>query len=286
MDSINKNTVILIKKASGEEEAFSVEKLKKSLLNAGADDKTAENIVAQIAQWIEHGTTTKKIYRKAFSLLHREKTASSIRYRLKQAILELGPTGYPFEHFVGELFRREGFKTEVGVVIQGNCVSHEMDVVATNSHLQHLVECKYHKEQGKQVSVQVPLYVRSRVNDIIRKRELNPRYKGHQFTGWVITNTRFSNDSINYGKCSGLKLLAWDYPTGHGLKERIEKHRIYPITILKNLSLKEKQQLMSRDIVTCSQLYSAPESLEEICRNTRKQKAVLKELNAICNISE
>ncbi|RLD61042.1 MAG: ATP-binding protein [Bacteroidetes bacterium] len=273
---------MIIKKASGEKEAFSSDKLKQSLHNAGAKNETIEKIVAKIERWVYQGVTTKKIYARAFSMLRDEKSDSSLRYRLKQAILELGPTGHPFEILIGKLFENMGFKTKVGIVVDGNCVTHEMDVIATNNHVQHLVECKYHKDQGKQVSVQVPLYVHSRVDDIISKRNGMPEYKDFSFKGWVITNTRLSSDSIKYSACSGLNLLAWNYPVGNGLKENIEKFKLYPITILRNLKTKEKKYLLNEGIVTCSQLIEKPDSLINLGLGKKKYKIIMKEINDIC----
>ncbi len=253
-NNTEKQQNILILKASGEEEAFDPAKLERSLRNAGASKIIIDKIVNDINNWIYPGVTTKKIYSRAFSMLKHQPDISSLRYKLKQAILELGPSGYPFESLIGQLFEKQGYSTEVGIVVDGNCVTHEMDVIATQSNKQHLVECKYSKHQGKQVSVQVPLYVRSRVNDIIKKRQTIQNTKGYNFTGWVITNTRFSDDSKQYGKCSGLKLLGWDYPAGNSLKNMIERYKLYPITILTNLTKAHKKLLLEKDIVTCNQL--------------------------------
>lgn len=281
----NKNStnqkVILIRKASGDKEAFSTEKLERSLLNAGARHETVLKIVADIENWIYPGVTTKQIYARAFAILHQDKTSSSLRYHLKQAIYELGPTGYPFEILIGELFKNLGYRCEVGVVVDGKCVTHEMDVIATEDHTQHLVECKYHKDQGKQVSVQVPLYVRSRVNDIIDKRMTMPEYQDYSFKGWVVTNTRFSDDSAQYGVCSGLNLLAWNYPEGDGLKEKIEKFKIYPVTVLKKLTTKEKQQLLENGFVTCIQVIENPDALAVLNLSKPKFNAVMDELKRI-----
>lgn len=276
------NKVILVKKASGEEEPFATEKLERSLLNAGAKTEIIQKIIEDIEHWIHPGVTTKKIYTRAFSLLRQDKTTSSLRYRLKQAILELGPTGYPFEILIGKLFQQMGFVAEVGVVVEGKCTTHEMDVIATNAGVQHLAECKYHKDQGKQVSIQVPLYVRSRVDDIIIKRQMMTEYQNFSFKGWVITNTRFSSDSIQYGKCSGLNLLGWNYPAGNGLKEQIEKYKLFPITLLRNLTNKEKQHLLKEDVVICTQLLTHPEALSSLELSKVKHDKLLKELNDIC----
>ncbi|MFB6319081.1 ATP-binding protein [Saccharicrinis sp. FJH54] len=274
-----KTNTIVIKKASGEEEIFQVDKLKKSLNNAGANSSTSEHIAEEISDFIYPGITTKQIYHRAFSLLKKERSAASIRYKLKNAIFQLGPSGYPFEDLIGQIFERQDYETEVGIVVEGHCVTHEMDVIATKDGIQHLMECKYHKDQGKQVSIQVPLYVRSRVNDIIKKRESMPEFSNLQYQGWVVTNTRFSSDSIKYGKCCGLNLLAWDYPYGNSLKEMIERLKIYPVTILHNLTLKEKQTLLEKEIVTCKQLHDQKDILTQLELSKTKIKLITNELS-------
>lgn len=279
----DKTSNLLIKKAAGHEEIFSTDKLKQSLLNAGASIETVLHIVSDIEKWISPGVSSKQIYTRAFSFLRREKKTSTIRYKLKQAILELGPTGYPFEILIGQLFEQKGFATEVGVVVNGRCITHEMDVIATKNNSQYLVECKYHKDQGKNVSIQVPLYVRSRVNDIIDTRKELPEYRDFSFTGWVITNTSFSNDSIHYSKCSNLQLLAWSYPFGNGLKDMIEKLKIYPITILSNLNKNEKQYLLEKGIVSCPQLLKNQDELKYFEFNYKKLMTLIKELEEVCS---
>ncbi|MDD3281403.1 MAG: restriction endonuclease [Bacteroidales bacterium] len=278
----NSNKIQIIK-ASGEKEFFNVKKLKHSLLNAGADNLIIDIIVENIKNWIKPGYTTKQIYRRAFDLLNSKKNNSGTRYKLKQAIMELGPTGYPFEKFVGKLLEKQGFKTEVGIIVEGSCVNHEVDVIATCEQSQYLIECKYSSDQGKNVKVQVPLYVRSRVNDIIKKRKKNPYYQNLDFEGWVVTNTRFSADAMQYGKCSGLHLIAWDYPQGNGLKEMIEKVKIYPVTILDSLTKTQKKQLISQGIVVCYQLVGNPEIIATLNLSHRKQNDLQRELKNIFN---
>lgn len=281
-ETSRKNKLILVRKASGDDEPFSINKLQASLRNAGAEQDTISQIVDDIKLWIYSGVTTKKIYSRAFKILRRERAHTAMRYRLKEAIFALGPTGYPFEQFIGQLFEKQGYTIEVGVVVDGYSVTHEMDVIATQNHVQNLVECKYHKDQGKQVSVQVPLYVRSRVNDIIRKREIMLEYQDLSFEAWVVTNTRFSADSIAYGKCNDLHLLAWDYPQNRGLKHLVESMKLYPITILHKLTRKEKQVLMKQGIVTCSQLLNNLSQVKQLQLSTRKEMVLYEELKSIC----
>ncbi|MBI9068470.1 MAG: ATP-binding protein [Salinivirgaceae bacterium] len=275
------NNPILIKKATGEEQIFSFDKLEQSLQRAGAKPETIQLVLADMQKWIKPGFTTKMIYTRAFSFLRNEKTGSPIRYRLKQAMLEMGPSGYPFEILIGQLFSEEGFQTEVGQILQGMCISHEMDVIATQDQNQHLVECKYHKDQGKSVSIQVPLYVRARVNDIVDKRMTLDTFRDFKFTPWVVTNTRFSNDSVNYSRCKELRLLAWDYPSNNGLKEKLEHYKLYPITILTTLSLADKRLLLDKGWVSVKQLIENDAWHCEFEFSKRKYKMIKRELHRL-----
>ena len=117
---------IKVRKYSGELVDFDEKKLLMSLKNAQADDQLAKKIVERIKRELYEGVSTKVIYNKAFKLLKREKRPSASRYKLKRAIMELGPSGFPFENFIGHIFRHDGYTTDVGIVMQGNCVSHEV----------------------------------------------------------------------------------------------------------------------------------------------------------------
>jgi hypothetical protein len=274
---------IHIRKASGELEIFDSGKLEASLHNSGASRSAIKKVIIGLDEWLVDGVSTKKLYSKAFSLLRKAQRISATRYKLKKAIYELGPSGYPFEAFIGEIFERLGYETEVGVIVDGHCLSHEMDVIATKEGEQHIMECKYHKDQGKTVSIQVPLYVKSRVEDIIYKRSSLEEYHGFRFNTWIVTNTRFSADSIQYARCARLNLLAWDYPHGRGLKDLIEQVNIFPITILTNLLKKEKLVLLEKGIVTCRQLNSDMSVLEELNLSKRKKRELTEELEGICS---
>jgi hypothetical protein len=275
------NKQITIRKASGEEEPFQVEKLKDSMRNAGAEEELIDQVADEISSWIFDGITTQKIYSRAFSLLRKKKKYVASRYKLKNAIMELGPTGYPFEHFIGKIMEIQGYSTEVGQLVEGFCVSHEVDVVATRNKEQVFVECKYGQSPGKTVSVQVPLYIRSRVDDIIKKRKENKELMDYSFFGKVVTNTRFTSDAISYAKCSGLRLLSWDYPSGKGLKDIIDQQKIYPVTVLHNLTRNQKKNLLERGIVICRQLMENFEVLQEFQLSKKQEKDLLKELEKI-----
>lgn len=277
---------VIIKKASGETELFNVNKLINSLRRAGANDEIIKTVINDITEWIYSGVTTKMIYNRAFRNMRRLEAVSAARYKLKHAMFELGPTGYPFEQLMGMVFQGLGFSCEVGVIVEGCCLNHEMDVIATKQNEQHFCECKYSVDQGRKIGAQVSLYVKSRVEDIVNKRKSLRKYQNTIFKTWIITNTRFSEDSIEYAKCIGINLLSWDYPSGEGLRELIEKQNLYPITVLDSLNKKEKGLLLSKEVVTCKQIIENPKILTEIDLAQSKINKTKKEINNLLRLKQ
>lgn len=274
---------ISIVKSSGEVVQFSLTKLKKSLKRTGADDEVVASILETVQDELYQGITTKEIYNRAFALLKKKKNVFASKYKLKKAIYELGPTGFPFEHFIGAILKYSGYKVAVGEILQGECVQHEVDIVAHKNNETTVVECKFHSEQGLVCNVKVPLYVHSRYRDV--KNHWNT-FKKHDTTltqGWVVTNTRFTKDATEYGNCAGLYLLSWDYPLENSLKDIIDRLGLYPITVSTLLTNREKQFLLNRDVVLCRELIKDSFYLDHLGVSDTRKKRILAEIQQLCN---
>ncbi len=270
-------------KSSGERARFSLTKLRRSLQHSGADDVLVDQIVDQVRDELYQGISTKEIYNRAFTLLKKRKSVFASKYKLKKAIYELGPTGFPFEKFVSAVLDYSGYSTEVGKVMQGNCVKHEVDVFAKKNGLLAIIECKFHGEEGRNCNVKVPLYINSRYNDIKIHWENKKNNSIAMDKGWVVTNTRFTEDALAYGKCVGLYLLSWDIPKGDGLKDRVDRLGLYPITVSTLLSSREKHFLLSRDVVLCRQLLNDSFFLDHLEVSEPRKGKIMKELRQLCN---
>lgn len=272
----------IVKKRSGEGQEFSPEKLRMSLKRSGASDVVADEIIVEIGKLLYDGISTKIIYKKAFGLLRKFVRNSAARYSLKSAIMEMGPSGHPFERLVGEIIHRLGYKAEVGVTFRGRCVTHELDVLARNSQEMFMVECKYYNSPGKNCNVQVPLYIHSRFNDVKAVWEARPENQGLKFSCWVVTNTRFTSDAADYGKCVGLKLISWDYPIGGSIRDLIEQMGLFPVTALTTLTRKQKDSLLEANVILCSHIVEKPEVLEIISPDGKKNEKILAEAIDLC----
>ncbi|MBT8255666.1 MAG: restriction endonuclease, partial [Bacteroidia bacterium] len=149
-------------KSSGEIVRFSVDKLQHSLRRSGADEDTVQMITDSVSNELYPGISTKEIYNRAFSLLKKRKSVFASRYKLKKAIYELGPTGFPFERFVGAVLKYSGYETSIGITVKGKCVDHEVDVLAQKDGDHLMVECKFHGDHKNKCDVKIPLYIHSR----------------------------------------------------------------------------------------------------------------------------
>ena len=278
------NKKINIEKFNGEIEEFKVEKLKTSLRRSKASENEINLIVDNIMPTIYNGMSSKEIYKEAFSLLKKHNRTSASKYSLKRAIFDLGPTGFPFERLISALLRHRGFDTKVGVILQGECVTHEVDVLAEKDGNTYAIECKFHSDPKSVSNVKVPLYINSRFLDIQKFWNKDPEKASHLKQGWLVTNTRFSLDAINYAKCVGLHLLSWDYPENNGIKQNVDQFALYPITTLTTLTKHEKDQLIENDIILTKELFNAPNSLEKIGVSSMRTKEVMTEIRNLCDL--
>jgi hypothetical protein len=245
---------VLITKRSGDKVPFEEEKLRSSLEQAGAGEEDIHRIISQVTTQLTEGISTRKVYRLAYSLLRKRSKRAAGKYRLKKALFELGPTGYPFEQFVAELLKYQGYAVEVGKIVQGHCVQHEVDVVATKDHRKYMIECKFHGDPGRKSDLKVSLYIQARFHDIEKQWKKQPNGNTQFHQGWIVTNTRFTEDAMQFGKCTGLHLIAWDYPEQGSLKDRLDISGFYPITVIDSLKRNEKEELLSQNVVICRNL--------------------------------
>jgi len=193
----------------------------------------------------------------------------------------LGPTGYPFERLIGALLKEKGYETKVGVILQGHCVTHEIDVLAEKDGSVYAIECKFHSDSKATSNVKVPLYINSRFLDVQKHWNGSSNNGTHLKQGWLVTNTRFTKDALDYGSCIGLTLLSWDYPKGNGMKTNIDNYGLYPVTALTTLTKKEKQRLITTDIILIKELYSNLGILQKMHISTNRIQQTKNEIDKL-----
>ncbi|MBI3634429.1 MAG: restriction endonuclease [Candidatus Yonathbacteria bacterium] len=283
MDQKEHENIAWVIKTSGEREQFSFQKLRRSLVRSGADDETVKMVIDHITPELRDGMKTSAIYKHAFSILKKTKYPVAVRYSLRKAVLELGPSGFPFEKYVAEVLRRKGYTARTGVVLPGFCVSHEVDVFMEKDEKHIFVECKFHNQQGIKSDVKIVLYIYARFLDLQRghnAKEENSSPMVHE--GWLVTNTKLTHDAIAYARCAGLTVIGWDYPEQGNLQDLILETNVHPLTFLSSLSAQEKTALLEEGIVMCHALKEDPSLLRARGFSEEKVKRIINEANKVC----
>jgi len=267
-------------KATGEREEFNSQKLRDSLSKVHASPEIIDSIVEQIERELKDGASTKDIYRHAFELLGVKESPAAARYSLRRAVMELGPTGFPFEQFVAQIFQSKGFETVTDFIAQGECAEHEVDIVAWNENKLIMVEAKFHNELGIKSDLKVALYIKARWDDLAdvtfnfgRERKLDE--------GWLVTNTKFSESAIKYARCRNMKLIGWNYPEEGNLQDLIEEAHLHPITCLNTSTPSDEKLLMEAGIVLCKQARENPDILKQAGLSPEKIAKMLAEIDLI-----
>lgn len=272
-------------KLDGTQEPFDSNKLLRSLQNAGAESVVAESILKQIQGEMKDGTSTSHIYRRARELL-RKHTVHPVaaRYSLRRAVLDMGPSGYPFEKLLGEVFRKRGYQVEVGRMVKGKCVDHEVDVVARSHNELILGEAKFHNNQSFKTDVKVALYIHARMLDLEANDFDGLCPVGGATHSYLITNTKFTDAAIAYGTCVGLTMIGWGYPHKGNVQDLIEEAGLHPLSCLTTVTRKEKEVFYQNGIVLCRALADNPNLLELAGITGHKVDDIVAEANRLCGV--
>lgn len=272
----------IIIKADGNRVDFLPEKLIRSLERVGANKEVIHQITRQVEEKFYPGMNTGVIYRLVYQELKRRSRPLAAKYKLRRAVQELGPSGYPFEAYIGEIFRHLGYKVQVGVIEKGHCITHEIDVLANREGRRIAVECKFGNSSSKRLDVKVSLYIYSRFLDLSNQWIDKEGFEKKDLEGWIVTNGSFSDDARAYGNCMGLRLVSWSHPATGNLKDLIENSALYPITALASLNKHEKNELLKLKIVLAKSIRDRIDLLERLHMSPTRIKKCLAEVDGLC----
>jgi len=247
---------IFVVDSQGQHEPFSWRKVYQSALRVGAPKPLAKQIADEISKEAYDGMPTKEIFQKVQKYLYHDFPKAGMRFSLKEAMRQLGPSGFPFEKYIGKIFKRLGFTVQLNQHLAGKCVLHEIDFLAKKDKQLIIGECKFHSLSGSRVDLKVALatyatYLDLKYGNFFKKGSL----KALQIRPMLVTNTKFSTEAIRYAECMKIDLLGWRYPEKRGLEYVIESNKFYPVTILPSLKgdclrvCGEKQIMLIQDLL-------------------------------------
>lgn len=223
----------VVRKADGDWQYFSSAKLWKFLHHVGLPDNEVEQVISQLVNLLGKQVHTREITASVVALLkdlpHGQRYIAI--YTLKDALRRMGPDGHNFEKYIGKLFEHRGNTVKVGQIVMGECVSHEVDVIAHKQNELHLVECKFHNTEGQRSDVVVAMYTYARFSDIQSSKE----YNRHMVNAWLATNTKFTNEALKFIKCKEMNVLNVENPHNDSIMDRVKKDNLFPISSISSL---------------------------------------------------
>lgn len=262
-------------KADKTHEPFSQEKVISSIKRARIHPELQKEVLRHVLSKVYDGISTEEIYHHIIEFLGESPIPyTKSRYRLKEGIMNLGPTGYPFEDFIAKLLQAQGYHTRVRQILTGECITHEVDVIAEQAGRSAIIEAKFHNNPGTPSQIHVGLYTQARFEDV--------KLRNHIDEAWLITNTKTTTDVNTYALCKGIKVVSWNYPEGEGLRDMIEKARLHPITLLSTLTNAQKRILLNNHIVLCKELLEDNSLVDMLYLSNPTREQVLSEVSFIC----
>ncbi len=264
----------MIVKSSGDRVPFDEEKIRASIFRAGgkADDVAA--VLKFVRPRVKDGASTREIYALVERALRATNRCVACRYTLRDALLRLGPAGFLFEKYTAALLRTQGYETELPEELQGACVRHEVDVLATKGERAYAIECKFRNSFTDHVRLKDVMASYARHLDLLdgAALQLCPRFD--EF--WILTNGLFSDRALRYGTCKGMRLIGWKYPDGKGLASMIDGTKLYPVTVLAGLTDDELHACANAGFILCQDM--TRHETEDIVRRTGLPQSRVEEL--------
>lgn len=260
---------------------FDINKLKASLSKSGASADVVEEVIQEIEPRLYDGMHTRDLYQMAFSQLKRRASSFAARYSLKRALRDLGPSGYYFEKWAARIFDYMGYQTMTGQHLNGNAVSHEIDILGLKDHKLIIAECKFRNTTEAKISVTTPMYFLSRVKDLLGK---SFHFFGEDLevtSGWLVTNAYLTKDSIDFSEFYGINVLSWEYPEGNNIKNRVDNAGLYPLTCLTSLKKSDKNVLLEAGCMLVKDILDDPGIMDRLQLTGAKKRKTLEEAEAL-----
>jgi hypothetical protein len=267
----------LICKNTNELEEFKKEKIINSLVKIGFSLNNAQEIYEKLKDKFNEAKTTQQIFNIILDYLKKFHPDIAPKYNLKNAIFRFGPAGFLFEKYFSKVLQSYGYETLNNQIIEGKCVSHEIDIIAKKEDEIYIIECKFHKEKYFKTDVKDILVFWSRFLDIKEnsKEKIFP---------WLVTNTKVTLEVLKFAFCKNIKVTSWNSPLNESLFSLIEHYGIWPITILTTLKDEKLKIFLEKGIVLLSEIFDIKKE-ELISILGKDYDLVMNEVKTILNLT-
>ncbi len=245
---------ISVLKRDKSRELFSEKKLCNSLLFIGVDERTSYLLCHLVKKSIRRDVSSDEIFRLTRDFLFERDPGLSALYALERGLSVLGPSGFVFEQYVAAMFQDMGYSVRTNIYLEGEGVSHEIDVYARKGNVIFLSEAKYRNDFKTRTHIDQVMYADARLQDI--RRRARQKSDTREYYMWVITNTRFTDNAILYAVHRDLQLLGWNQPPFINFMKIVYERKLYPVTILPSITKDILKKMSTMDLILVKNLAS------------------------------
>ncbi len=268
----------MITKSNGQVAAYDPARVQRSITRTGVDVVTAKGITERINKNITPGMKTHEIYAMVAKELEVKKPWAAARYDLRKGIVKLGPAGFNFEKYVASVLAAYGYKTQTPETYKGACIEHEIDVTAEKDGRTAFIEAKFRHDFRASINIKDTMATWSRFLDLVDGSNIGTC--PHFDEVWIVTNARFTDQSLKWGHCKNMKLIGWNHPEEHSFAEMVDLDSLYPLTVIKQITDEELQKFAAADLMLCRELLEI--EAREIVKRTGISLKKIESLIPIC----
>lgn len=249
-----------ILKSDGKRVEYEPEKIRRTLLRAGAKPDLAEHILENVGRQMRDGMSTRALYAVVRREIKKASRRLASRYNLRDALLKLGPAGFKFEKYVASILNAYQYETETPEdEFAGLCVRHEVDVVARKNGRTIMIEAKFRNKFGDSVNLKDTMATWAAFVDFVEGAKTGKCPKFDEV--WVVSNGRFSERALQFGVCRGIRMVGWGAEE-HSLPRLVDHATLYPITVLDDIRAEEMDAFAENNLMLCREIANRePDSL-------------------------
>jgi hypothetical protein len=263
-----------VTKADGSTQLYDRGKVLKTCMRMGATREVADVVADKIELKLFNGIKTTKILHMVFTLLNKYRPAVSHLVDLRKALSLLKPKP-DFEQFARALLAEHGYDVTPNQIIRGKCVEHEIDAIAHKDSITYIVEVKHHTNYHTRTDLDPARISRAVFEDVTEGFEL--QLNDVKVDGaLIVSNTKFSEQALQYAECRGINLLGWNMPADHDFPAMIQEKNLYPVTYIKEMKPVIRKQLLSAGMILVRDLVQY--TVHEIGEKTGIQEDILESL--------
>ncbi len=266
----------MVTKADSSRQQFDRNKIVATCMRMGATKQDAEEIAGKIESRVYDGMPTAKVLQMIFQFIHKYKPQASRLYDLRRG-LSLMNSKPEFEKFVQILLANIGFEVVPNKILKGKCIEHEVDAIARKDGVTYFVEAKHHYNYHAFTGLDESRIARAVLEDVSEGFNLG-LIDLKIDEAMIVTNTKYSEQAMQYGICRNIMQIGWSTPADLGLRDIILEKSLYPLSCIRGLKTDVRLQLVDSGIILINQLVA--EETEEIARRTRLPQEFIRNIKS------